>query len=165
MMMRLLNALVLPAFLLLLWLLLNDSVSPGQVALGAFLAIALAIALWASKLRPVRASPRRLGQAVLLAGHVAWDITKSNIAVARLVWQGRKSTATPGFIKIPLRLRDPHGLAVLACIVTYTPGTVWAEYAETDGILTLHVLDLQDEQEWLDIIQLRYERPLLEIFK
>ncbi|WP_237173807.1 Na+/H+ antiporter subunit E [Paracandidimonas lactea] len=162
---RLLNALILPAFLLLLWLLLNDSASPGHIALGAFLGVLLAAALWASQLRPVRASPRRLGQAILLAGRVAWDITKSNIAVARLIWLGPRSQATPGFIKIPLRLRDPHGLAVLACIVTYTPGTVWSEYADTDGILTLHVLDLKDEQEWLDIIQLRYERPLLEIFK
>ncbi|WP_211242685.1 Na+/H+ antiporter subunit E, partial [Halopseudomonas bauzanensis] len=31
------------------------------------------------------------------------------------------------FIRIPLDLRDPHGLAVLACIINSTPGTVWVE--------------------------------------
>lgn len=162
---RLLDPLVLPALLLALWLLLNDSLSAGQIALGLLLAILLTAALAASQLRPLRASPRHPLIALKLIGQVAWDIAKSNIAVARIIWQGKRSDATPGFIQIPLRLRDPHGLAALACIVTYTPGTVWSEYSDQDGILTLHVLDLKDEQAWLDIIQLRYERPLLEIFK
>jgi len=162
---RLLDRLVLPAMLLALWLLLNDSLSIGQIALGLLLAAILAVALAASRLRPLRASPRHPLIALKLIGQVSWDIAKSNIAVARIILQGKKSDATPGFIKIPLRIRDPHGLAALACIVTYTPGTVWAEYSDKDGILTLHVLDLKDEQAWLDTIQLRYESPLLEIFE
>ncbi len=162
---RLLTPLVLPAVLLALWLLLNDSLSAGHIALGLLLAVLLAGALAASRLRPLRASPQRPLVALKLIGQVGWDIIKSNIQVARIIWQDKHSDATPGFIKIPLLLRDPHGLAALACILTYTPGTVWSEYSDKDGMLTLHVLDLKDEQAWLDIVQLRYERPLLEIFR
>src|SRR3546814_943664 len=89
----------------------------------------------------------------------------SNIAVARIIWLGKHADATPGFLKIPLRIRDPHGLAALACIVTYTPGTVWSDYSEAEQLLTLHVLDLKDEAEWFHTIQQRYERPLMEIFE
>jgi predicted nucleic acid-binding protein len=39
-----------------------------------------------------------------------------------------------------LTLKDPHGLAVLAGIITSTPGTVWVEHDVETGTLTLHVL-------------------------
>lgn len=162
---RLLKPLTLPLSLLALWLLLNDSLAPGQIALGSLLALLLSWALAASRLRPVRAYPKRLGVILLLIWHVAVDITRSNIAVARIIWLGERANATPGFIKIPVNIDDPHGLAMLACIVTYTPGTVWSDYSEAEGLLTLHVLDLKDEAEWVRIIQQRYERPLKEIFQ
>ncbi|NYT86762.1 Na+/H+ antiporter subunit E [Pollutimonas harenae] len=160
---RYLTLLMLPSVLLIIWLLLNDSLSIGQIVLGGILAVLLSWA--ASALRPVRASLKNILVALRLVSHVAIDITKSNIAVARIVWLGPRSNATPGFIKIPLRMHDPHGLAALACIVTYTPGTVWSDYSEQDNMLTLHVLDLKDEAEWLHTIQQRYERPLMEIFE
>lgn len=160
---RYLTFLMLPIILLGIWLLLNDSFSAGQITLGTLLAVLLAWA--ASNLRPLRASPKHPLVALRLIVHVCIDITKSNIAVARIVWLGARANATPGFIRIPLRIRDAHGLAALACIVTYTPGTVWSDYSEEESLLTLHVLDLKDEAEWLHTIQQRYEQPLMEIFE
>lgn len=160
---RYLHRLILPLLLLALWLLLNDTLSPGQFVLGAILALLLGWAAMA--LRPLQAYPKKPLVAIKLIWHVAVDIFHSNIAVARIIWLGSKANATPGFVKIPLRIRDPHGLAALACIVTYTPGTVWSDFSEDDGLLVLHVLDLKDESQWLHTIQYRYERPLMEIFE
>ncbi|EHK67066.1 Na+/H+ antiporter subunit E [Achromobacter arsenitoxydans] len=160
--MRRLYFLILPTLLFVLWLVLNESVSTGQIALG------LALALWftwaASRLRPLRARPRRLWKVVPLILHVTLDIIKSNIAVARLILNPRPNVFSPGFIMIPLTMRDPHGLAMLACIVTYTPGTVWVDLTD-DHSLKLHVLDLQNEDEWVKLVQERYERPLMEMFE
>ena len=160
--MRRLYFLFLPVFLFVLWLVLNESLSAGQIALG------VALALWftwaASRLRPPRARPRRLWKAIPLFWHVTVDIIKSNIAVAKLILNPRRNDFSPGFIKIPLTMRDPHGLAMLACIVTYTPGTVWVELGD-DHRLKLHVLDLQNEEDWVRLVQDRYERPLMEIFE
>lgn len=154
--------LLLPLLLLALWLLLNDSLSPGQIILGAILSLLLG---WAAvALRPVYSRPKRLVVLATLVGHVVIDIVRSNINVARLIWQGHASH-TPGFIKIPIHLQDPHGLAALACIVTYTPGTVWSGFSEKTGIMTLHVLDLKEESYWIELIKQRYERPLMEIFE
>ncbi|MBB1175153.1 pesticidal protein Cry1Ia, partial [Klebsiella pneumoniae] len=99
----------------------------------------------ASRLRPLKARPRRLWKAIPLFWHVTVDIIKSNIAVAKRVLNPRRNDVSPGFMKIPLARRDPHGLAMLACIVTYTPGTVWVELGD-DHRLKLHVLDLQNEE-------------------
>jgi multicomponent K+:H+ antiporter subunit E len=54
---------------------------------------------------------------------------------------------------------------VLACIITATPGTSWARYDAVRNTLTIHVLDLVDEQAWITQFKLRYERRLLEIFQ
>ncbi|MGE8656549.1 MAG: Na+/H+ antiporter subunit E [Achromobacter sp.] len=160
--MRRLYFLFLPVFLFVLWLVLNESLSSGQIALG------VALALWftwaASRLRPLHAKPRRLWKVIPLFLHVTVDIIKSNVAVARLILNPRPNDFSPGFIKIPLTMRDPHGLAMLACIVTYTPGTVWVELGD-DHRLKLHVLDLQNEDDWVRLVQDRYERPLMEIFE
>jgi len=92
------------------------------------------------------------------------DIVLSNIAVARIVLGLGQRSWTSGFVEIPLELRDPYGLAALACIITSTPGTLWADFDAGNGVLTIHVLDLVDRSEWIHTIKERYERPLLEIF-
>jgi len=147
-----------------LWLLLNQTLAPGQIVLGAVMALALA---WASSsLRPLRAPLRRVDVAAILMLVVLKEIVRSNIGVARIVLgltRGRKLRS--GCLRIPLELRDPHGLAALATIITSTPGTVWAGLSADGSILTVHVLDLRDEEAWIRLVKMRFERPLLRIFE
>lgn len=152
---------VLTVALFLMWLLLNDSLSLGHVLLGLFLAVALSRS--SSVLRPLRARIRRPHLALVLLGLVFIDVVLSNFRVARIVLG--LSKAQSGFVKIPLDLEDSHGLAVLATIVTATPGTVWVDHDPATRTLTLHVLDLKSEQEWIDWIKNRYERLLMGIFE
>ena len=84
--------------------------------------------------------------------------------VARIVLAPRTRELTSGFVRVPLDMRDPYGLAALACIITATPGTVWVEYDSAKGTMLLHVLDLIDGDDWVRIIKDRYERRLMEIF-
>jgi len=152
-----------PLLLWVLWLFLNESASPGQIVLG--LSVALVLSWAAYHLRPLRAVMRRPDRVLRLFLHVMADITRSNLAVFRLIVLGKERTGTtPGFLRIPLRMRDPHGLAALACIITFTPGTVWADYSASENLLTLHVLDLKDEDRWRTLIRERYEAPLMEIY-
>lgn len=64
-----------------------------------------------------------------------------------------------------MRLRDPNAIAVMAIILTATPGTAWIEYEAEDGRLLLHVLDLRSEDDWQVLIRDRYETLLMEIFE
>jgi multicomponent K+:H+ antiporter subunit E len=109
---------------------------------------------------------RRFRTASLLFARVLLDILRSNLAVARIILGlVRDHEVRSGFLDVPLDLRDPHGLAVLAAIVTSTPGTIWADLARDGKTLTLHVLDLQNEAAWIRTIKQRYERALMEIFE
>ena len=159
---RLLPFPVVSAGLLVLWLLLNQTISPGQIFLGAAVAL---IGGWAlAALEPPKARPRRLAVILRLGVLVFADIVRSNIAVGRIILGLERRQWSSGFVEIPLDLRDPYGLAVLACIITSTPGTVWVDFNEETGTLTIHVLDLVDKSEWVHTIKDRYERRLLEIF-
>lgn len=148
--------------LLALWLLLNQTLSLAQILLGGAVAL---IGGWAlAALELPKARPRRPAAILRLAAFVFADIVRSNIAVARIILGLERRRWTSGFVEIPLELRDPYGLATLACIITSTPGTLWVDFNTTSGTLTIHVLDLIDKSEWVRTIKGRYERLLLEIF-
>ena len=153
---------LLAAVLLLMWLLLTQSFSPAQLVLGALVAILATHAMAA--LRPERPRARAPLAALRLAGLVAADIVRSNIAVAALVLFPRHARVAR-IVRLPLELRNRHGLAVLALIITATPGTIWVELDRARGILLVHVLDLVDEEQWIRQLKRRYEALLLEIFE
>lgn len=156
--------LMFPLGLTVLWLVLTESLSVGNILLGLIVAFGMVLSF--QKLRPARPRLRSVHVGIKLLFVVLTDIIKSNIAVGRIVLGlngGRPAQAE--FLDIPLELRDPHGLAVLAMIVTATPGTVWSGLANDSSMLRLHVLDLQDPDSWIRTIKQRYERPLMEIFE
>jgi len=151
------------AALLAIWLLLNQTLSPGHLLLGAILAILAPLAA-----KPLEVPPLRVRQPLKipdLVWEVLKDIIRSNVAVTRIIVRPGEPKQTSGFVHIPLDLRNPYGLAMLAIIVTATPGTAWVNYDSRRGILLLHTLDLVDEAHWVDLIKTRYERRLMEIFE
>lgn len=149
-------------FVFVTWLVLNQSLAPGHLLLGALLALMLGFAF--GRLRPPRLRIRRRRLLLRLMIRVAADVVRSNLALLRIIVGGRSRKVTSGFVSIPLDLTNPYGLAVLACIITATPGTIWMSYETQDRILLIHVLDLIDEAEWVRTVTDRYARPLQEIF-
>ena len=150
--------------LALMWLVLNQTIAPGHLLLGAALGLYGGYVL--SGLQPpTRRMRRRVGALVILMWLVLVDIVRSNLAVVRIVVHPGSRTRTAGFLSMPLELRHPGALAVLACIITATPGTSWARYDGAHHILTIHVLDLVDEDAWVALFKERYERRLMEIFE
>ena len=144
-------------------ILLSASVAPPSLALAVLLALLAPIIMLALGVDRVRVkAPMTI---ICLAIDVVGDIVRSNWAVSHIILGRRRHERTSGFIHIPLDLRDRYGLAVLAIIITSTPGTLWVEYEAATGRLLLHVLDLVDEETWVRLIKDRYERRLMEIFE
>ncbi|WP_207822995.1 Na+/H+ antiporter subunit E [Brevundimonas pondensis] len=144
------------------WLLLSGSVSAGDVLVAIMAALAIPQVM--RRLEPDRSGVRSPGTVMRLASYVAVDVLRSNYAVGTIILGRRKRERVSGFIHVPLDLRNRYGLAVLAIIVTSTPGTLWVQYDRLSGRLLLHVLDLVEEQDWIDLIKGRYERLLMDIF-
>jgi multicomponent K+:H+ antiporter subunit E len=149
-------------FLWLVWLLLANSLTRGQLLLGAFLAAVLPLLtarFWPD--RPHMHQPFTLMRylAVLL-----WDIVRANLTVARLVL-GPTARLRPAFIHLPLDLGNDFAIAVLANTISLTPGTVSADISPDRRTLLIHALDVTDEARLVAHIKSRYEAPLKEIFQ
>lgn len=150
-------------FVLLVWVLLNQSLAPGHLLLGALLGFLAGVVL--HRLRPPPLRIRNHLRLLRLAGTVGWDILHANLVMLGAILSGRARRVRSGFVEVPLELSDPYGLAVLACIITSTPGTIWMSYEARESMLLIHVFDLVDEAEWIRTVTERYERPLREIFE
>lgn len=148
-------------FLWLVWLLLANSAAPGQMALGAGLAVALP--LFTARFWPDRP---RIAKPLAVWFYVAmflWDIIVANLAVARLIL-GPTRRLRPAFITFPLDLTGEFAVTVLAHTISLTPGTVSSALAPDRRSLLIHVLDLEDEAALIARLKQRYETPLKEIF-
>ena len=149
--------------LLALWLLLARSVEPAQLLLG--LVVALMVPPLASRLGLERGPLRRPGRALRFLGRVLVDVVVSNVAVGWGVLRFGRRPPDARFVNIPLELRDPVGLSMLAMVTTIVPGTVWSELALDRSSLLLHVWDVGDEAAFVARYKSRYEAPLREIFE
>ena len=148
----------------LLWLVLNLSLSPGNLLLGAVLGFCAPLLMAPAAPAAGPHPPARRDPAPVPAGRPRCA------GVQPRTWPGACSTPVAArrarrFIKVPLDLRDANGLAALAMITTVVPGTVWSELALDRSILLLHVFDLDDEAPFIEHFKATYERPLMEIFE
>jgi len=141
----------LSVLLFLVWLLLQQSLS---LALPRLLQGLLGPAM----------RPKRWGLMLRFGLIVLWDIVVSNVTVARLVLApGAKPQ--PAWVRVPLALRQPGPIMLLATIITTTPGTVSCVVDDEAHEIWVHALDCSNIEEMVAQIKQRYEQPLQEIFE
>lgn len=160
---RLLPHPVLSAFLAVLWLLLINDFSLGHVVLGAL--VGIAVPLVTSAYWPDAPRPRRPATVLGYVAVVLVDIVVSNVEVAYLVLFRRGDTLRSRFVTVPLALKSPEAIAVLAGTITLTPGTVSADLSADGGALLVHCLETEDPDGVVARIKERYEERLREIFE
>jgi multicomponent K+:H+ antiporter subunit E len=158
---RLLPAPILSLWLWAIWLFLQGSLAPVDVGVG--LLLALVVPWLTERLRPERPRIRAPLTIARLALVVLWDIVLSNIEVARRIL-GSQSKIRPGFLWLPLDLKDPHGVTTLAGIITMTPGTLSSDLSADRSHLLVHCFHLEDPAAVIARIKARYEAPLRRIF-
>ena len=159
---RLLPHPLLTLLLTIAWLLLNNSLSLGQLLLGLFLGWGIPLLCQSFLLRTPRL--RRPGLLLRYMLVVLYDIVVANLHVARLVL-GRPEALRPAFIEVPIDIEDEFLLTLLACVVSLTPGTVSSGLSGDRQALLLHSLDVDDQDEVIRQVKTRYEAPLKEIFE
>jgi len=147
--------------LAIVWTLLQNEVSAGMVVFGIILGIIIprATAVW----WPESPGQFRMLRMVSYAFIVVYDIIIANIEVAWIVLTKPNSKLKPAWIVVPLDLKSPEAITMLAGTITLTPGTVSADMSDEGRCLLVHVLHTDDPDAVRDEIKTRYEARLKEI--
>ena len=148
--------------LTVVWMLLANDFSIGNMVLGAL--IGTVVPTITSPYWPGRP---RIRHPLLIAEYITvvlYDIVVSNIQIARLVIFRAGHKLRSQMITIPLELRSPEGITVLAGTITMTPGTLTADVSPDGRSLFVHCLDIASTEEAIANIKTRYERRLQRIF-
>lgn len=145
------------------WALLVNDLSPGTMVFGLLLGAgiaALTTAYWPE--RPRIRNPFAIAGFALI---VLYDIVVANLQVAYLVLFRRGESLRSRFVAVPLDLKKPEAIAVLAGTITMTPGTVSADVSADGRALLVHCLDTGDPDATVADIKSRYEARLMRIFE
>jgi multicomponent K+:H+ antiporter subunit E len=162
MLMRLVPHPYLSLALVVVWLLLVNTVTLGNLILGTALGLLIPLltrAYWPD--RPRLTGPLRIAEYILI---VLWDIVVANIQVAAIILFRRERDIRSAWITVPLEVTSPEAITVLAGTITMTPGTVSAMLSADGRAILVHTLHTDDPDGVRDSIKHRYERRLKEIF-
>ena len=153
---------VMTLLLAVVWVILQNQISAGMAVFGLILGtiIPRAFAAW----WPDRPTGFNLGRMILYVLLVLYDIVIANVQVAWIVLTKPRKNLRPAWIVVPLELRHPEAITVLAGTITLTPGTVSADISSRGHHLLVHVLHTDDPDAVRDDIKSRYEARLKEIF-
>jgi len=148
--------------LAVVWLLLQNQFSWGMAVFGVILGVIIprVTAVW----WPDQPEGFKLGKMVRYSLIVMWDILIANVQVAWIVLTVPNSKLKPAWIVIPLELKQPEAITMLAGTITLTPGTVSADLSSEGHSLLVHVLHTDDPDSVVADITTRYHDRLKEIF-
>ncbi len=152
----------LSAMLLIVWLLMANSLTPGGFVLGTV--FALVLPKFTQPFWPAR--PRmRFGRAFLTyLAIVLWDIVVANFQVAALILFRRNRDLRSRWLIVPIDLTTPEAITILAGTISLTPGTVSSDVSADGRHLLVHALDVADEVAEVARIKARYEARLQRVF-
>ncbi len=149
--------------LILVWLALVNTLTLGNLILGAALGVLipmLTAAYW-----PNRPKLRHPLKSIPYVAIVIWDIIVANIEVAKIILFRKERDIRSQWVTVPLELTSPEAITVLAGTITMTPGTVSTMLAADAGCILVHCLHTDDPDAVRDAIKARYETRLMEIFE
>lgn len=142
------------------WILLGKSLDSGTLIVAAVLALVIPLMIK----RFIDYTPNiQWVPAIKLFFVVLWDIIVSNVRVAKLVL-GPTKNLHPKWFRVPLDTQHEEVNALLAMIITTTPGTVSAGIDQDRGDILVHALSTDDIEAEIETIKQRYEQPLITIF-
>ena len=150
-------------FLVLTWFLLVNQWKLSSLVMAIFLATV--IPLLTAPYWPHRPKLNSMPALLSYVALVVWDVIIANIQVAKIVLFMPRDRIQSAWVRVPIELKSPEAIALLAGTITMTPGTVTADMSACGRVLLIHSLHAPDPDAIRDDIKSRYETRLKRIFE
>ncbi|MGQ9888782.1 MAG: Na+/H+ antiporter subunit E [Aggregatilineales bacterium] len=104
----------------------------------------------------------KVPQAFGFAGYFLWELIKANVRVAyEVLTPGH--TMRPAIVAIPLDVRTPLAITLLAQMITLTPGTLSLDVSSDRRVLYVHAMYVDDVDAFRRSIKNGFERRLRDV--
>jgi multicomponent Na+:H+ antiporter subunit E len=107
----------------------------------------------------------KVRNAVAFSLHFVWELLQANLSVARTVLLKPRDKINPAFLAIPLEAKTDAEIALLANLITLTPGTLSLDVSTDRTVLYIHTLDVEDVDALRVEIKRGLECGLLEVMR
>lgn len=148
--------------LAVVWAALTGNFAPANLLLGFVLGFL--VLFFARTVAGSASYAGKLAQALQLAGYFLWELLLANLRVAYDVLTPRPHMR-PGVIAIPLDARTDAEIAVLANLITLTPGTLSLDVSADRRTLYIHAMYLDDVDAARRKIKNGFERRVLAVLR
>lgn len=147
------------------WILLNNTLDPLILGIGAALSVLLSV-LFCSRcdvFSELKLTPEALVYTLIYLVVFLYELIKSNLDVARRVVTP-SLPINPGIVEVKTRLHSKMGRMILANSITLTPGTLTIDIV--GDTLYIHWIDVQtrDTREATEKIVRKFEKYLEKIY-
>lgn len=93
-----------------------------------------------------------------------WELTKANLKVAVYVLNPR-TQIRPGFLAVELEARSDLEIALLANLITLTPGTLSLDTSPDRKYLFVHAMFVDDPESFKRTLKEDFEAKVLELLR
>jgi multicomponent Na+:H+ antiporter subunit E len=107
----------------------------------------------------------KVRNAIVFSVRFLWELLRANLSVARTVLFEPRDKINPAFLAIPLEAKTDAEIALLANLITLTPGTLSLDVSTDRKVLYIHTLDVEDVEALRLEIKRSLERGLLEVMR
>lgn len=150
--------------LALVWAAITGSFSGLNLLFGALVGTG-AVLILRSSLRQ-RGELRRLQHIAALALLFVYELLASAVRVALVVIRPDiKSGLRPAIVAVPLTVKSDAEIALLANLITLTPGTLSIDVSEDRSVLYVHALTLASSEALIAEIASGFEARVREVFQ
>lgn len=105
---------------------------------------------------------RKAKSTVVLTAVFFYELTLSSVTVAIAAFRPQIDSHS-AIVAVPIELRTDFGIAVLANLVTLTPGTCSLHVSDDRRLLYVHALDAQVRDDLIASIKNVFERRIAEV--
>lgn len=150
--------------LALVWAAITGNFSGLNLLFGALVG-GLAVLILRNSLRQ-RGELTRLKNIVALAVMFFYELMASAVRVALVVIRPNIGAALrPAIVAVPLGVKSDAEIALLANLITLTPGTLSIDVSEDRSVLYVHALTLNSSEALIAEIAGGFEARVREVFK
>jgi len=148
------------AMLALIWCLFHNSFDLNTFLVGFILALIILFLLRRSFFEQLFLV--RVYLTAKLVAKFLIEVVKANLAVLRIIYRP-KLDLEPGIIEYPLRVKTDFRIALLANMITLTPGTLSVDVSPDKKYLYIHCLHIDEIEKSKKGIRKNLEDPILAI--